>query len=74
MTNRKSNVKQEAVNLIEVIQSILWALLGVQKSKNHKRDFTKGKASHYIIVGVIMTIVFVMVLLGAVQLALQYLT
>lgn len=73
MINKKSKLEQEVVSLTGVIQSILWAMLGVQKAKNHKRDFTKGKASHYIIVGVIMTLIFVMVLLGTVQLALEYL-
>lgn len=73
MINKKSKLEQEVVSLTGVIQSILWAMLGVQKAENHKRDFTKGKASHYIIFGVIMTIVFVMMLLGTVQLALEYL-
>jgi len=68
MTSRKSNPKQEAVSLINVIQSVLWAMLGVQSTRNHKRDFTKGKASHYIIIGIIMTTAFVVLLLAAVQL------
>lgn len=69
MTNRKDYSKVDTVSLTKVIQSVLWAMLGVQTSSNHKRDFTKGKASHYIIIGVIMTAIFVGFLLGAVQLA-----
>ena len=69
MANRKGNSEQDAVSLTKVIQSVLWAMLGVQTSSNHKRDFTKGKASHYIIIGIIMTTVFIGFLLGAVQLA-----
>ena len=71
MTNRKGKFEQGAVSLITVIQSVLWALLGVQSSSNHKRDFTKGKASYYIIIGIIMTAVFIALLLGAVQLAIN---
>ena len=71
MTNRTTNPEQEAVSLVSVIQSVLWAMLGVQSTQNHKRDFTKGKASHYIIIGIIMTALFVMLLWGIVQIVMN---
>ncbi|KZY62996.1 hypothetical protein A3742_07450 [Oleiphilus sp. HI0071] len=49
------------MSLWETTQSVLYAMLGVQKSKNAKRDFTKGKASHFIIIGIAFGILFVLV-------------
>ena len=48
------------MTLWETAQSVLYAMLGVQKSKNAKRDFSKGKASHFIILGVVFGILFVL--------------
>jgi len=39
--------------LLDVNKSVLWAFLGVQKSKNHERDFKYGKPSQYIIIGLV---------------------
>lgn len=52
---------EESMSLWETTQSVLYAMLGVQKSKNAKRDFTKGKASHFIIIGIAFGILFVLV-------------
>lgn len=57
----------------QMLHSVLAAALGVQSGKNRARDFTHGKASHFIALGVLFTLVFVLVLIGLVQLA-MYLT
>ena len=56
--------------LREVVGSVLASFLGVQSNKNRERDFVHGKPSHYIIVGLIAAIVFVLVVVGIVQLVL----
>jgi len=53
----------------QMLHSVLAAALGVQSGKNRARDFTHGKASHFIALGVLFTLVFVLVLIGLVQLA-----
>lgn len=58
-------------SLLDVIRSVLWAFLGVQKSKNHERDFTYGKPSQYIIVGLVGVIIFITVLVTIVKLVLS---
>ena len=58
-------------SLLDVTRSVLWAFLGVQKSKNHERDFKHGKASQYIIVGLIGVAIFIAILVMAVKLALS---
>ena len=43
----------------QVIGSVLAAGLGVQSSRNRKRDFEKGSPVVYIIAGVIFTVLFI---------------
>ena len=59
------------LSLREVVGSILAALLGVQSSRNHARDFARGTVGQYIVVGLIATIVLVLLVYLAVKLILQ---
>jgi len=43
----------------------------VQSSKNRERDFKHGKAAHFIVVGLVATVVFVTLVILAVRLALR---
>jgi hypothetical protein len=52
----------------EVVMSVLAAALGVQTSKNRERDFTKGNPLVFIAAGLIFTILFVLTLIGVVNL------
>ncbi|MBU1283907.1 MAG: DUF2970 domain-containing protein [Gammaproteobacteria bacterium] len=54
-----------------MLQSVLSAALGVQSGKNRSRDFSRGKPSHFIILGVLFTAVFVLVIFGIVKLVLH---
>lgn len=56
--------------ILQVIGSVLAAMFGVQSRRNQERDFGSGRAAPYIIAGVIMTVVFVLVVVGVVQLVL----
>lgn len=60
-----------APSLWQVLQSVNAAFFGVQSSKNRERDFKQGKASHYIVVGLIMTVVFILLMVGVVKLVLR---
>ncbi|CAM3871345.1 hypothetical protein CCOS865_02320 [Pseudomonas reidholzensis] len=53
----------------QMLHSILAAALGVQSGKNRARDFNHGKASHFIALGALFTLIFIFVLIGLVQLA-----
>lgn len=53
--------------LWQVIQSVLAAMIGIQKDKNRVRDFTQGNPWAYVIVGIVFVIVFVLVLYFVVQ-------
>lgn len=54
----------------EMLQSVLAAAFGVQSGKNRARDFSRGKPSHFIMLGVLFTAIFVLVLFGLVKLIL----
>ena len=55
----------------QMLHSVLAAAFGVQSGKNRARDFTHGKASHFIALGTLFTLVFILVLIGLVHLALH---
>lgn len=59
------------LTFMEMLQSVLAAAFGVQSGKNRSRDFSRGKPSHFIILGVLFTIAFVLVILGVVKLVLH---
>ncbi|MGV0036026.1 MAG: DUF2970 domain-containing protein [Candidatus Azotimanducaceae bacterium WSBS_2022_MAG_OTU7] len=54
----------------EVVMSVLAAALGVQTSKNRERDFTHGNPLVFIAAGLVFTILFVLTLVGIVNLIL----
>lgn len=55
----------------EMLQSVLAAAFGVQSGKNRSRDFTRGKPSHFIVLGVLFTAMFVLVIFAVVKLVLH---
>ena len=54
----------------QVMFSAVAAAFGVQSSRNRERDFTHGRASHFIIAGIVFTVLFVLVMIGVVTLVL----
>jgi len=51
--------EEETLALWEVFQGVLAMFIGVQSEKNRERQFKYGKAYQFIIVGIIITIIFV---------------
>ena len=49
------------------MSSVLAAAFGVQSSKNRERDFKQGKARHFIIGGIIFTLLFMLSVYTVVQ-------
>jgi len=61
-----------APTLWQTVGSVAASFFGVQSAKNRERDFSKGKASHFIVIGLVMTVVFIATVLLAVKLALKH--
>lgn len=53
--------------LWQVIQSVLAAMIGIQKDKNRQRDFAHGNPWAYIVVAIVFVLVLVLVLYFVVQ-------
>ena len=51
--------KPGQLTFLQMLQSTLWAAIGVQKSVNRKRDFTQGNWIHFVLMGVGFTACFV---------------
>lgn len=80
MTNNKKNQQLETetqseeiqtLTLLQTFKSVLWALIGVQSKENLVRDFSRGKASHFIITALVFVTLFVLMLVLAVNLVLS---
>jgi len=56
------------MNLISTLKSVAAGFFGVQSNKNRERDLKEGKLSHFIIVGVISVVIFIICLIAVVSL------
>jgi Protein of unknown function (DUF2970) len=68
-----SNVPEEPgkLNPLQVVGSVLAAGLGVQSSKNRERDFKQGHPGVFIAAGIAFTVLFIGVVVFAVQMVLN---
>lgn len=62
---------QETLSFGQMLTSTLWAALGVQNKKNRERDFSRGKATHFIFFGIGFTVLFVLGMYTLVRLVLS---
>lgn len=72
MSQQGDSQKQQGQSLVTVIRSVAASMFGVQSGKQHSEDFRHGKASTYIAVGLIATILFVLTIWGVVQLVVRF--
>lgn len=66
----KIDDENKKLTLRQMLQSVLAGALGVQSGKNRARDFSHGKPSQFIILGLGFTLLFILVILGIVKLVL----
>lgn len=63
--------KPRKLGLLQMLASALAAAFGVQSSKNKERDFSQGDPKRFIVLGIVMTLVFLLVMMGIVRLVLS---
>ena len=63
--------EQDNLTVVQMFGSALAAMVGVQTKEKRERDFARGKASHFIIVGVVLTALFVLAMAGIVTLVMN---
>lgn len=66
----KDKDTQPEVSLWQVAVSIFASFFGVQSDKNRERDFVRGKPIHFIIIGIISTVLFILMLWAIVKVVL----
>ncbi len=66
-----SNPDDEKLSFGALMMSVLSAFLGVQSNANRERDFSKGKISHFIIIGLMFGLIFILVIVGVVNLVMS---
>ena len=69
--NGDQDQDDDGLTLWQLIGSAVAAAIGVQSSENRKRDFSRGKPSQFIVIGVLFTVLFVLVMIGVVNLVLS---
>ena len=66
-TPEKKSDEDTSLTFWQMALSTVAAAFGVQSSSNRKRDFTKGKASHFILFGIGFTVLFVLAVVMVVR-------
>lgn len=64
----------EKLSLMQVFGSVISSFVGVQKNATRERDFKRGRARDFIIVGVVLTLLFILAVWGVVQLVMRVAT
>jgi hypothetical protein len=54
-----------------VLGSVLAGMFGVQSTRKREEDFVYGKPSHYILVGLLVTAIFILSVWGVVRLVMS---
>lgn len=63
--------ERESLTVWQIVGSALAAGFGVQSSRNRERDFAKGRPGQFIVVGIVLTVLFVVVMVALVNLVLS---
>ena len=70
----KVSENKEKLSFFQVLGSVMSSFIGVQKDATRERDFKHGRARDFIIVGVLLTMVFILAVWGVVQLVMSIAT
>lgn len=61
-------MENKKLSILQIIGSVFSSFFGVQKDATRERDFRHGRARDFILVGILMTVLFVLAVWGVVQL------
>jgi hypothetical protein len=71
-SNDNGGEQSRQIGFWQLVKSTSSAFLGVQSNANRERDFSQGKLSHFIWMGLLFGLLFVLTLIGIVQLVLHF--
>ena len=64
----------QKLSFFQVLGSVMSSFIGVQNDATRERDFRRGRARDFILVGLLLTAVFVLTVWGVVQLVMRLAT
>lgn len=70
-SENKAEEKENHISFLQLLKSTMSAFIGVQSNANRERDFSHGKISHFIGIGLLFALGFILSLVGVVQLVLH---
>lgn len=70
MSQEQESEKQR-LSFFQVLGSVLSSFFGVQKNETRERDFKHGRARDFILVGLLLTLLFILAVWGVVQLVMH---
>ena len=65
------NDQANAPSLLQVFGSVLASMFGVQSNRRREQDFVHGKPSQYIVIGLLVTLLFILLVWGVVKLVMR---
>ena len=68
--NKGEQVEVRKPTLIDTFKSVLASFFGVQSDKNRRRDFQHGNPAQFIIVGLLLTFLFIVGMIFVVKIIL----
>lgn len=72
MSDQDADQKTGEISFGQLLKSVISAFFGVQSNANRERDFKHGKLSHFVMIGLLMGLLFVLTLVAVVQLVLHF--
>jgi hypothetical protein len=72
MTDSDDTKNTQSPSLLGVLGSVLASMFGVQSNRKREQDFAHGKPSQYILVGLLVTVVFILTVWGVVKLVMKF--
>ena len=65
---------KDSPSIVDVFKSVIASFFGVQSDKNRRRDFQKGDPMQFIVVGLILTLIFIIIVIALVKVVLYFTT
>ena len=63
--------KENKLTILQVFGSVISSFVGVRSNEKRERDFSRGRARDFVIVGILLTVLFVLAIWGLVQLVMS---
>jgi len=71
MPDSEDSKDAQTPSFLGVLGSVIASMFGVQSNRKREQDFTHGKPSQYILVGLLVTVVFILAIWGVVSLVMK---